>query len=79
VVTRHGLEREHYVSRYWCHRTQWESAWRGQSPIDDPDYERSENGPATPALHGLDLPAEVLRKVYRENAVRLLPRASEQD
>jgi predicted TIM-barrel fold metal-dependent hydrolase len=75
LVTRHGLEREHYVSRYWCHRTLWESNWTGQSPIDDPDYERLENGPATPTLHGLDLPAAVLRKVYRENALRLLPGA----
>ncbi len=76
LVTRHGLVRDHYVSRYWCHRTLWESAWVGPSPIDDPDYERPENGPATPTLHGLDLPADVLRMVYRENAVRLLPGTS---
>jgi predicted TIM-barrel fold metal-dependent hydrolase len=73
AVTRHGLVREHYVSRYWCQRTLWESAWRGQSPIEDPDYERPENGPATPTLHGLELPADVLQKVYHDNAARLLP------
>jgi hypothetical protein len=72
LVTRHGLERDHYVSRYWCHRTLWESAWRGPSPIDDPDYPRPSDGPATPTLHGLDLPPDVLRLVYRENALRLL-------
>src|SRR5207249_9837605 len=27
LVTRHGLEREHYVSRYWCQRSLWESTW----------------------------------------------------
>ena len=76
LVTRHGLDRAHYVSRYWCHRTLWETNWKGQSPIADPDYEKTENGPTTPTLHGLDLPAEVLRKVYWENAVRLLPGAA---
>jgi len=73
LVTRPNLERDHYVSRYWCQRTLWESSWEGQSPIDDPDYERTENGPTTPRTRGLDLPADVLRKVYRENASRLLP------
>ena len=75
LVTRPKLERDHYISRYWCQRTLWESAWQGPSPIDDPDYQRAENGPPTPVLHGLDLPPEVLRMVYHENAVRLLPGA----
>ena len=44
----------------------------GQSPIEDPDYERPENGPTTPLLHGVDLPPEVLRQVYHDNAARLL-------
>jgi hypothetical protein len=34
LVTRPGLSRDHYVSRYWCQRTLLESDWRGQSPID---------------------------------------------
>ena len=38
LVTRHGLTREHYVSRYWCQRTLWESTWEGPSPIADPDF-----------------------------------------
>ncbi len=38
LVTRHSLTREHYVSRYWCQRTLWESDWEGPSPIADPDY-----------------------------------------
>jgi hypothetical protein len=71
LVTRPGLPREHYVSRYWCQRTLWESDWEGQSPIADPDYPPDE-GPS-PRLRGVDLPDEVLAKVYRDNAVRLLP------
>jgi predicted TIM-barrel fold metal-dependent hydrolase len=50
VVTRHGLPREHYVSRYWAHRTLWESAWEGQSPIADPDHTPPPGGPPTPPL-----------------------------
>jgi predicted TIM-barrel fold metal-dependent hydrolase len=72
LVTRHGLTREHYVSRYWCQRTLWESAWEGPSPIADPDYAPPPGGPPTPTLRGLALPAEVLAAVYHENAARLL-------
>jgi predicted TIM-barrel fold metal-dependent hydrolase len=72
LVTRHGLDRQHYVSRYWSHRTLWESEWQGRSPIADPDYVAESGGPSTPLLRGLALPAEVLTKVYRENALRLL-------
>jgi predicted TIM-barrel fold metal-dependent hydrolase len=72
LVTRHHLTREHYVSRYWCQRTLWESGWTGPSPIADPDYTPAEGGPRTPILRGLELPEEVLRLVYYENAQRLL-------
>lgn len=72
LVTRHALPREHYVSRYWCQRTLWESAWEGQSPIADPDYHPAEGQPTTPLLCGLHLPAEVLDRVYCSNATRLL-------
>src|SRR5262249_21983889 len=77
LVTRHGLPPEHYASRYWCQRTLWESAWEGPSPIADPDYTPSEGGPPTPPLRGLDLPPDVLRRVYHDNAVRLLQRPEE--
>lgn len=66
LVTRHGLDREHYVSRYWCQRTLWESGWHGPSPIADPD------ATGQPMLHGVDLPMDVLRKVYFENTQRLI-------
>lgn len=72
LVTHHGYVREHYVSRYWCQRTLWESDWKGPSPIVDGDYKPPEGGSATPTLHGLALPAHVLEKVYYRNALRLL-------
>jgi hypothetical protein len=73
LVTRHGLPREHYVSRYWAHRTLWESEWQGPSPIADPDFTSQPGGPQTPPLRGLALPAVVLAKLYHDNAVRVLP------
>lgn len=72
LVTRHGLEREHYVSRYWCQRTLWESAWHGPSPIADPDSINPNGGPEQPTLHGVGLAENVLTKVYWQNAARLL-------
>jgi amidohydrolase family protein len=72
LVTRHHLEREHYVSRYWCQRTLWESTWTGPSPIADSDWTPGPGGPATPMLHGVGLPDDVVRLVYYENARRLL-------
>jgi hypothetical protein len=72
LVTRHGLVRAHYVSRYWCQRTLWESNWEGPSPIADPDFTPEPGGATTPLLRGLDLPLEVLEKVYRTNAQAVL-------
>jgi predicted TIM-barrel fold metal-dependent hydrolase len=72
LVTRHGLPREHYVSRYWCQRTLWESSWQGRSPIADPDYTPGPGEPPTPPLLGLELPPEVLGQVYYGNARRIL-------
>ncbi len=72
LVTRAGLVREHYVSRYWCQRTLWESTWQGRSPIADPDFPREPDGVETPLLQGVGLPDDVLRQVYVENAARLL-------
>jgi predicted TIM-barrel fold metal-dependent hydrolase len=73
LVTRHHLEREHYVSRYWCQRTLWESDWQGPSPVADPDYTPEPGGQTTPTLRGLHLPSEVLEQVYYQNARRILP------
>ncbi|MGE3806893.1 MAG: amidohydrolase family protein [Gemmataceae bacterium] len=71
LVTRHQLTREHYVRRYWCQRTLWEGNGQGRSPIADPDYKPREGEPATPLLHGVDMPDEVLQKVYHDNALAL--------
>ena len=46
-------------------RTAWETACDGESPIEDPDAENP------PRLVGIDLPVDVLRKMYFENARRL--------
>ncbi len=80
LVTRHHLPREHYVSRYWCQRTLWESSWEGPSPIADPDYSAPEGQPPTPRLCGLALPPEVIRRVYHANAMDLTegPRPSKE-
>jgi hypothetical protein len=72
LVTRHSLPREHYVSRYWCQRTLWESRWQGPSPIADPDYQPGPGEPEREWLRGVGLPDDVLRKVYHDNAVGLL-------
>lgn len=72
LVTRHNLPREHYVSRFWCQRTLWESAWEGRSPIADPDFKAEAGESSTPVLRGLALPLEILEQVYHANAQRLL-------
>jgi hypothetical protein len=72
LVTRHQLTREHYMSRYWCQRTLWESNWEGGSPIADPDYAAGLGEPTTPLLRGVGLPPEVLERVYHSNATELL-------
>ncbi|MEI7767555.1 MAG: amidohydrolase family protein [Phycisphaerae bacterium] len=58
---------DHYASRYWTHWQQWETTYRGPSPIADPD---ARNG--DPQLVGLDLPDAVLEKIYLTNAQRWL-------
>ena len=60
---------EFYASRWWCHRKLWETDWQGDSPIADP---AAPGGVAH--LHGLDLPTDVLTKLYRTNIVHLLAR-----
>ena len=72
LVTRSGLTREHYVSRYWSQRTLWESTWQGRSPIADPDFPHEPGTPETPPLQGVGLPEDVLLQVYAENAARLM-------
>jgi predicted TIM-barrel fold metal-dependent hydrolase len=54
---------EHYASRYWAHLQMWETCYQGESPIEDPD------APDPPRLIGLDLPCDILSKMYFENAL----------
>lgn len=56
---------DHYASRYWAQVQMWESSYVGQSPIEDPDADDP------PQLRGLSLPADVLARLYRENALAL--------
>lgn len=65
-----------YASRYWALRTMFETAFVGQSPIADPDLKmidpKSYDERSSPTLRGVALPAAVLRKIYRENALRVV-------
>ncbi|MGN6371304.1 MAG: amidohydrolase family protein [Phycisphaerae bacterium] len=75
---------DHYASRYWAHLKLWESDYDAESNIDDPDAGKGFNpktgqfDPAKadnlPRLRGINLPPEVLHKLYRANADRLLPK-----
>jgi hypothetical protein len=74
---------DHYASRYWALQMTWETDYRGPSPIEDPDASQGFDprtgtfNPAQaaghPTLFGIHLPDEVLLKIYRTNAQRLLP------
>jgi hypothetical protein len=56
----------HYASRYWTLQALLEGAARRPSPIRDPDAD----GPVE--IVGLDLPADVLERLYHLNAGRWL-------
>jgi hypothetical protein len=75
---------DHYASRYWALQHVWETNYQGESPIEDPDGGQGFN-PKTgtfyaaqadgkPKLAGVNLPDEVLQKIYRKNAERWWPR-----
>jgi len=75
---------DHYASRYWALQMTWEGTYRGESPIDDPDAGRGfipntgafvqEKADGIPRIRGIDLPDEVLHKIYRKNAERYWPK-----
>ena len=62
-----GRDADFFASRWWTHRTLWESTYRGESPIRDPAMPDGRS-----PLVGLDLPTDVLRKLYGGNVRRLL-------
>lgn len=67
---------ELYASRYWALRTLFETNYVGESPIADGDLHMvapDRFSPLdAPALRGLNLPDEVLERLYFRNAERLL-------
>ena len=65
LVVGKGHDFAHYASRYWVHQMLWETPYRGESPIEDPDAGQS------PVLAGVALPPSILRKLYSANAERL--------
>lgn len=77
---------DHYASRYWAHQKLWETDYRDQSPIEDPDAGKGfdprtgtfnpAHADGVPRIVGLNLPAAVLGKMYRTNAQRWLPQGS---
>ncbi len=83
VVVGEKYDWDHYASRYWALQMTWETGYRGESPIEDPDGGRgfdpatgtfdAEKADGIPRIAGIDLPVDVLLKLYRGNAKRLLP------
>ncbi len=84
LVVGEKFDWDHHASRYWALQMTWESDYRGESPIEDPDggqgFDPRTNtfdaakADGKPKLTGVHLPDNVLRKIYRDNALRLLPR-----
>ncbi len=65
-VVRDESEPERYAVRYWIHQMFWETDLVCELPIDDPDVV------GTPMLRGINLPADVLERIYWETGVRWL-------
>lgn len=67
---------ELYASRYWALRTMFETAYRGESPIVDPDLAMVDpetfDALSAPELHGHNLGDERLRVLYRGAAEQTL-------
>lgn len=64
VVAERFVTFDHYASRYWTHQMMWETGYRGECPIADPDAD------GAPQLAGVNLADEVLKLIYRENVRR---------
>lgn len=65
-----------YASRYWALRKLWETDYRGESPIADPDLHMVDphryGELDAPELAGKSLPADLLRSLYHDAARALL-------
>lgn len=69
---------ELYASRYWALRTMWETGYRGESNIADPDLAMEEpekyDAMSAPALTGHALPRDLLESLYGGAARKLAAR-----
>ena len=63
-------ERDYFSGRYLAQRILWETVER-DTPLPIPDADTVNIGGTF--INGLDLPLDVLRKLYWENANRLYP------
>ncbi|NJN37233.1 MAG: amidohydrolase family protein [Nitrospiraceae bacterium] len=64
-----------FASRFWALRTLMETDYDGLSPIVDPDLNQVDpavSKQATAQLRGAALPETLLKKIYWENAARVL-------
>jgi len=66
-------ERDYFSGRYLAQRILWETGERG-TPLPIPDADTVNTGGTF--INGLDLPLDVLRKLYWENANRIYPTRS---
>ncbi|MHA2030326.1 MAG: hypothetical protein ACW99Q_13090, partial [Candidatus Kariarchaeaceae archaeon] len=59
------VEPNYFATRFWSHRTFWETSTSTTLPFDDPD------APFGVTFTGLALPQEILEKMYYHNFMRL--------
>ena len=71
LVVMFGGEYDYFTSRMHVQRGLWEGAETIPSMIRDPDA-TGPDFPDGPRVAGLALPPDVLRKIYRDNALELL-------
>ena len=67
-----------YASRYFALRSMWETDYKGESPIADPDLKMVApdryDDMSAPTLRGLSLPRDLLAELYRGAAEKLMAR-----
>jgi len=65
-----------YASRYYALRTMFETSYKGESPIADPDLKMVEpdryDDMAAPQLQGFAFPRDLLADLYHNAAAKLM-------
>ena len=78
LASSEGEAFELYASRYWALRTMYETGYRGESNIADPDLKMVDpkrfDDLSAPALHGHEIDDARLRVLYRDACVGTLDR-----